>query len=50
VFKDGLIYWAGKRKGSRVAKYAGPRSNELTGTAWAYDGTRLARSGSEGAS
>jgi hypothetical protein len=31
VFKDGLIYWVDNRTGLHVAKYTGPRSNELPG-------------------
>jgi hypothetical protein len=31
VFKDGLIYWADNDTGLHVARYSGPRSNELPG-------------------
>jgi hypothetical protein len=31
VFKDGLIYWADNDTGLHVARYTGPRSNELPG-------------------
>ena len=31
VFKDGLIYWVDNRTGLHVAKYTGPRANELPG-------------------
>jgi hypothetical protein len=31
VFKDGLIYWLDNDTGLHVAKYTGPRSNELPG-------------------
>lgn len=31
VFKDGLIYWTDNDTGLRVARYTGPRSNELPG-------------------
>ncbi|HYR92541.1 MAG TPA: hypothetical protein VE422_51345 [Terriglobia bacterium] len=31
VFKDGLIYWVDNDTGLHVAKYTGPRSNELPG-------------------
>ena len=31
VFKDGLIFWADNDTGLHVAKYTGPRSNELPG-------------------
>ena len=31
VFKDGLIYWADNNTGLHVARYTGPRSNELPG-------------------
>src|SRR5262252_8619690 len=31
VFKDGLIYWADNKTGLHVARYTGPRSNELPG-------------------
>jgi hypothetical protein len=31
VFRDGLIYWADNNTGLHVAKYTGPRSNELPG-------------------
>ena len=31
VFKDGLIYWADNDTGLHVAKYTGPRANELPG-------------------
>jgi hypothetical protein len=31
VFKDGLIYWVDNKTGLHVAKYTGPRSNELPG-------------------
>ena len=31
VFKDGLIYWANNDTGLHVARYTGPRSNELPG-------------------
>ena len=31
VFKDGLIYWVDNKTGLHVAKYTGPRSEELPG-------------------
>jgi hypothetical protein len=31
VFKDGLIYWVDNKTGLHVAKYTGPRANELPG-------------------
>jgi hypothetical protein len=31
IFKDGLIYWADNNTGLHVARYTGPRSNELPG-------------------
>jgi hypothetical protein len=31
IFKDGLIYWADNDTGLHVARYTGPRSNELPG-------------------
>ena len=31
VFKDGLIYWADNDTGLHVARYTGPRNNELPG-------------------
>jgi len=31
VFKDGLIYWVDNKTGLHVARYTGPRSNELPG-------------------
>ena len=31
VFKDGLIYWTDSNTGLRVARYTGPRSDELPG-------------------
>lgn len=31
VFKDGLIYWADNDTGLHVARYTGPRANELPG-------------------
>jgi hypothetical protein len=31
VFKDGLIYWADNKTGLHVARYTGPRSDELPG-------------------
>jgi hypothetical protein len=31
VFKDGLIYWADDGTGLHVARYTGPRANELPG-------------------
>ena len=31
VFKDGLIYWVDNRTGLHVARYTGPRSDELPG-------------------
>ena len=31
VFKDGLIYWADNRTGLHVARYTGPRADELPG-------------------
>src|SRR5215467_3594010 len=31
VFKDGLMYWVDNRTGLRVARYTGPRANELPG-------------------
>jgi hypothetical protein len=31
VFKDGLIYWIDNNTGLHIAKYTGPRSNELPG-------------------
>ncbi len=31
VFKDGLIYWVDNKTGLHVAKYTGPRSDELPG-------------------
>ena len=31
IFKDGLIYWLDNKTGLRVARYTGPRSNELPG-------------------
>ena len=31
VFKDGLIYWVDKHTGLHVAKYFGPRADELPG-------------------
>jgi hypothetical protein len=31
IFRDGLIYWADNNTGLHVAKYTGPRSNELPG-------------------
>jgi hypothetical protein len=31
VFRDGLIYWADNDTGLHVAKYTGPRANELPG-------------------
>jgi hypothetical protein len=32
VFKDGLIYWVDNDTGLHVARYTGPRSNELPGS------------------
>ena len=31
IFKDGLIYWVDSRTGLHVARYTGPRANELPG-------------------
>jgi len=31
VFRDGLIYWVDNRTGLHVARYTGPRANELPG-------------------
>jgi hypothetical protein len=31
VFKDGLIYWVDNKTGLHVARYTGPRANELPG-------------------
>jgi len=31
VFKDGLIYWLDNKTGLQVARYTGPRSDELPG-------------------
>ena len=31
VFKDGLIYWVDNDTGLHVARYTGPRANELPG-------------------
>jgi len=31
VFKDGLMYWVDNRTGLHVARYTGPRANELPG-------------------
>ena len=31
IFKDGLIYWLDNKSGLRVARYTGPRANELPG-------------------
>lgn len=31
IFKDGLIYWTDNSTGLQVAKYTGPRANELPG-------------------
>lgn len=31
IFKDGLIYWVDNRTGLHVARYTGPRANELPG-------------------
>jgi hypothetical protein len=32
IFKDGLIYWVDNDTGLHVARYTGPRSDELPGT------------------
>lgn len=31
IFKDGLIYWLDNKSGLQVARYTGPRANELPG-------------------
>src|ERR1051326_1758844 len=31
VFRDGLIYWVDNKTGLHIARYTGPRANELPG-------------------